>query len=226
MIQMQTALEQRTRIKIAAPGRCVDGDQEEPGRNLRSSKRAGVRSQGSAQVAGYAGRRNTAHRAKPLPGRTATAESFNSKLRDEFLQTREIFYSMKELRVLAERWRVHYNTPVRPHSSLGYRSPAPAMADKKRFQGIQKSGKQRSSLPLSTLPSLRRRVHPNSLSATTINPLVQNVGRDRCSTCNSARSTRVGTVHYSLPDAAGPSLLKLTTVTEISMYLPTMGDSL
>jgi hypothetical protein len=31
---------------------------------------------------------------------------------------------MKELRVLAERWRVHYNT-VRPHSSLGYRPPAP-----------------------------------------------------------------------------------------------------
>jgi transposase InsO family protein len=50
-------------------------------------------------------------------------ESFNSKLRDEFLNG-EINYSMKELRVLAERWRVHYNT-VRPHSSLGYRSPAP-----------------------------------------------------------------------------------------------------
>jgi hypothetical protein len=31
---------------------------------------------------------------------------------------------MKELRVLAELWRVHYNT-VRPHSSLGYRLPAP-----------------------------------------------------------------------------------------------------
>ena len=35
-----------------------------------------------------------------------------------------LFYSMKEIRVLAERWRVHYNT-VRPHSSLGYRPPAP-----------------------------------------------------------------------------------------------------
>jgi hypothetical protein len=31
---------------------------------------------------------------------------------------------MKEIRVLAERWRVHYNT-IRPHSSLGYRPPAP-----------------------------------------------------------------------------------------------------
>ena len=43
-------------------------------------------------------------------------ESFNSKLRDEFLNG-EINYSMKELRVLAERWRGHYNT-VRPHYSL------------------------------------------------------------------------------------------------------------
>jgi hypothetical protein len=49
-------------------------------------------------------------------------ESFNSKLRDEFLNG-EIFYSVKELRVLAERWLVHYNT-VRPHSSLGYKPPA------------------------------------------------------------------------------------------------------
>ena len=48
-------------------------------------------------------------------------ESFNSELSDEFLNG-EIFYSMKELRVLAERWPVHYN-PVRPHSSLGYRPP-------------------------------------------------------------------------------------------------------
>ena len=51
-------------------------------------------------------------------------EQENAKLRDEFLNG-EIFYTMKELRVLAERWRVHYNT-VRPHSSLGYRPPAPA----------------------------------------------------------------------------------------------------
>ncbi len=56
------------------------------------------------------------------PWENGYCESFNSRLRDEFLNG-EIFYSMKELRVLAERWRVHYNT-VRPHSSLGYRSPA------------------------------------------------------------------------------------------------------
>src|ERR1039458_8268321 len=57
------------------------------------------------------------------PWENGYCESFNSKLRDEFLNG-EICYSMKEIRVLAERWRVHYNT-VRPHSSLGYRPPAP-----------------------------------------------------------------------------------------------------
>jgi len=57
------------------------------------------------------------------PWENGYCESFNSKLRDEFLNG-EIFYSIKEIRVLAERWRVHYNT-VRPHSSLGYRPPAP-----------------------------------------------------------------------------------------------------
>ena len=49
-------------------------------------------------------------------------ESFNSKLRDELLNT-ELFYSLKEATVLIERWRQHYNT-IRPHSSLGYRPPA------------------------------------------------------------------------------------------------------
>lgn len=57
------------------------------------------------------------------PWENGYCESFNSKMRDEFLNG-EIFYSMKELRVLAERWRKHYNT-IRPHSSLGYKPPAP-----------------------------------------------------------------------------------------------------
>lgn len=50
-------------------------------------------------------------------------ESFNGKLRDELLNG-EIFYTLKEAKVLIEQWRTHYNT-VRPHSSLGYRPPAP-----------------------------------------------------------------------------------------------------
>jgi putative transposase len=36
----------------------------------------------------------------------------------------EIFYTLEEAKVIIESWRRHYNT-VRPHSSLGYRPPAP-----------------------------------------------------------------------------------------------------
>jgi transposase InsO family protein len=57
------------------------------------------------------------------PWENGYCESFNGKLRDELLNG-EIFYSLKEAKVLIERWRHHYNT-VRPHSSLGYRPPAP-----------------------------------------------------------------------------------------------------
>ena len=56
------------------------------------------------------------------PGRMAII-SFNGTLRDELLNG-EIFYTLKEAQILIEQWRRHYNT-VRPHSSLGYRSPAP-----------------------------------------------------------------------------------------------------
>jgi len=50
-------------------------------------------------------------------------ESFNGKMRDELL-AREIFYSLKEAQISIEMWRTQYIT-VRPHSSLGYRPPAP-----------------------------------------------------------------------------------------------------
>ncbi len=57
------------------------------------------------------------------PWENGYVESFNGKLRDELLD-REIFYTLLEAKVLIERWREHYNR-VRPHSSLGYRPPAP-----------------------------------------------------------------------------------------------------
>jgi len=57
------------------------------------------------------------------PWENGYCESFNGKLRDELL-SREIFYTLEEARVLIENWRRQYNT-IRPHSSLGYRAPAP-----------------------------------------------------------------------------------------------------
>ena len=50
-------------------------------------------------------------------------ESFNGKLRDEFLNG-ELFNTLAEARILIEWWRKEYNQ-VRPHSALGYRPPAP-----------------------------------------------------------------------------------------------------
>ena len=57
------------------------------------------------------------------PWENGYCESFNSKLRDELLDG-EIFYSLAEAKIVIEGWRRHYNTK-RPHSSLGYRPPAP-----------------------------------------------------------------------------------------------------
>jgi len=57
------------------------------------------------------------------PWENGYCESFNGKLRDELLNG-EIFTTLTEARVLIERWRNQYNR-VRPHSSLGYRPPAP-----------------------------------------------------------------------------------------------------
>ena len=57
------------------------------------------------------------------PWENGYIESFNSKLRDELLNG-EVFTTLTEALVLIEQWRMEYNH-IRPHSSLGYRSPVP-----------------------------------------------------------------------------------------------------
>jgi transposase InsO family protein len=64
-------------------------------------------------------------------------ESFNGKLRDELLNG-EIFDTLYEAKVLIEDWRREYNT-FRPHSSLGYRPPAPETAEPKNSGFISMS---------------------------------------------------------------------------------------
>ena len=44
-------------------------------------------------------------------------------LTDELLNG-EVFYTLREAQILIEMWHRHYNN-IRPHSSLGYRPPAP-----------------------------------------------------------------------------------------------------
>ena len=73
-----------------------------------------------------------AKRIKDSPWENGYNESFNGKLRDELLN-REIFYNIKEAKVLIENWRQEYNT-VRPHSSLGYRPPAPEAVQPLTFE--------------------------------------------------------------------------------------------
>lgn len=65
----------------------------------------------------------TAYITPGSPWENGYIESFNARLRDELLNG-EIFYSLKEAKIIIESWRRHYNT-VRPHASLGYRPPAP-----------------------------------------------------------------------------------------------------
>jgi transposase InsO family protein len=65
----------------------------------------------------------TAYITPGSPWENGFIESFNARLRDELLDG-EIFYSLKEAKIVIESWRRHYNT-LRPHGSLGYKAPAP-----------------------------------------------------------------------------------------------------
>jgi putative transposase len=56
------------------------------------------------------------------PWQNGVGESFNGKFRDECLNM-ECFLSRAEAKTIIEAWRRHYNE-VRPHSSLGYLTPA------------------------------------------------------------------------------------------------------
>jgi putative transposase len=69
---------------------------------------------------------HTAYIEKASPWENGYVESFNGKLRDELLNG-EVFNTLREAQVLIEEWRRHTNR-VRPHSSLGYRPPAPETA--------------------------------------------------------------------------------------------------
>jgi putative transposase len=61
------------------------------------------------------------------PWQNGYVESFHGKFRDECLN-REWFSCLAEATAVIEQWRQHYNTE-RPHSALGYRTPAQAAAE-------------------------------------------------------------------------------------------------
>ena len=68
------------------------------------------------------------------PWENGYAESFHSRLRDEFL-AREVFENLAAARRLTLAWKEDYNER-RPHSALGYRTPnEDAGTQMNRFDG-------------------------------------------------------------------------------------------
>jgi putative transposase len=68
------------------------------------------------------------------PWQNGYAESFHSKVRDEFLNLEE-FESEPQARALGALWKEEYNTE-RPHSSLGYKTPVEFAATCVRYVPI------------------------------------------------------------------------------------------
>src|SRR6516225_6485442 len=77
------------------------------------------------------------------PRQNGYAESFHSKVRDEFLN-REEFESEPQAQALGTLWKEEYNTE-RPHSSLGYRTPAEFAATCERYVPIEEKPPDPSS---------------------------------------------------------------------------------
>jgi len=95
----------------------------------------------------------TAYIAPGSPRENGFIESFNARLRDELLDG-EIFYTLAEAKIAVESWRRHFNT-LRPHGSLGYKSPAPeAFIPAMTARTVAKPGK--ATCPACQLAGLRR----------------------------------------------------------------------
>ena len=65
----------------------------------------------------------TAYITRGSPWENVYCESFNGTLRDNLLNG-EIFYGVQQAQAIVNQWVREYNT-IRPHSSLGYKPPAP-----------------------------------------------------------------------------------------------------
>lgn len=82
----------------------------------------------------------TAYITPGSPWENGFNERFNGILRNELLNG-EIFYSLKEAKVLIENYRREYNE-IRPHQSLKFRPPIPSVQvqqkeKKKGFENVQ-----------------------------------------------------------------------------------------
>jgi putative transposase len=94
---------------------------------------------------------------KASPWENGYVESFNGKLRDELLN-RELFLSVPEARYVLDEWRVEYNHR-RPHSGLGWQTPAAYAATVDRQAGVFPTASGVES-PVGATPLLPTQ-HPN-----------------------------------------------------------------
>ena len=94
----------------------------------------------------------TAYITPGSPWENGYIESFNARLRDEFLNG-EIFYTLQEARILIEDWRRQYNM-IRPHSSLGYRPPAPEALIWPALSAVSKG-----PVPAALIPTQNHRIN-------------------------------------------------------------------
>ena len=73
------------------------------------------------------------------------AESTAESVFRESCLDREWFAHQREAKIVIEQWRWEYNH-VRPHSSLGYRSPAQVGGKARAAMGVESRGAGRSSI--------------------------------------------------------------------------------
>ncbi len=113
----------------------------------------------ASAIRGFRGKADvgTLYIAPGSPGQNGYAESFHSKLRDELLDA-ELFADLAEAKALAANWKNDYNHR-RPHSSLGYRTPAEYAAT---FRGSLRP----AAVGAAPLPPRASADHPRTLIAT------------------------------------------------------------
>jgi putative transposase len=98
------------------------------------------------------GKTDTAYIEPGSPWQNPFVESFNSRMRDELLNT-EVFTCLEEARVLADDWRQDYNAN-HPHSALGMMSPERFAASLRSPSGLATRGGGQERYSLQTNPGL------------------------------------------------------------------------
>ncbi len=105
------------------------------------------------------------------PWENGYAESFHARLRDELFNV-ELFTSLLEAQVVTRDWQTHYNTK-RPHSALGYHTPAAFAASCGNAGLMDSLGKTKKPFPPScpqplTNPAKSSGIAHSSTATTTV----------------------------------------------------------